>query len=248
MEVVLLYDRACPNVPAARANLMRAFSEARVTASWREELVDGAPVLARAFGSPTILVNGEDVANLGPAQAACCRTYPDGRGRLVGAPPVEMIAAALRRHEPAEPAVPAVVPARARSSAKTTLGVVPGVLLALLPKVACPGCWPAYAGVLGSLGLGFLLDTAWLLPLTLVALAAALLALGIRAPRRRGYGPLLVGAAASAALVTGKFVLEWDPMMWAGVAALVAASVWNAWPVRVGAPACAACPVKGEGT
>jgi hypothetical protein len=39
---------------------------------------------------------------------------------------------------------------------KQNLLAVPGIGLSLLPKIACPACWPAYAGLLSSLGLGFL--------------------------------------------------------------------------------------------
>jgi hypothetical protein len=32
---------------------------------------------------------------------------------------------------------------------------LPGVGASLFPKLACPLCWPAYAGLLSSVGLGF---------------------------------------------------------------------------------------------
>src|SRR5436190_1846488 len=76
------------------------------------------------------------------------------------------------------------------------------------------------------MGLGFLMETAYLLPLTATFLALAVFALGFRARRRRGYGPLAVGLAAAGLLLVGKFVLD------SAVAALVGASLWNAWPAR----------------
>lgn len=42
---------------------------------------------------------------------------------------------------------------------------LPGVTVSLLPKLMCPACWPAYAGLLSSLGLGFLISARYLLPL-----------------------------------------------------------------------------------
>ena len=63
---------------------------------------------------------------------------------------------------------------------------LPGIGLSALPKLACPVCWPAYAGLLSSLGLGFLISAAYLLPLTIVFLTLALAALAFRAKRRRG--------------------------------------------------------------
>jgi lipopolysaccharide export LptBFGC system permease protein LptF len=75
------------------------------------------------------------------------------------------------------------------------------------------------------------MQTAYLLPLTVLFLALAVVALGFRARRRRGYGPLAVGVAAGAVLVVGKFVIDSDLAVYAGVAGLVGASLWNSWPV-----------------
>jgi prepilin signal peptidase PulO-like enzyme (type II secretory pathway) len=91
---------------------------------------------------------------------------------------------------------------------------------------------PAYAGLISSVGLGFLMKTAYLLPLLLVCLALAVAALGLRARRRRGYVPFMVGIVAAALIVLGRFVLESDGVVYGGVAALAAVSFWNAWPVR----------------
>lgn len=43
----------------------------------------------------------------------------------------------------------------------------PNIGVSFLPKLACPACWPAYAGLLSSVGLGFLIKTAYLLSLTI---------------------------------------------------------------------------------
>lgn len=82
------------------------------------------------------------------------------------------------------------------------------------------------------MGLAFLLNTKYQLPLTVVALVVAVGALGFRATRRRGYGPFLVGLVSFTVLLVGKFVLVWDMMIYGGVGLLIAASVWNAWPRR----------------
>lgn len=120
---------------------------------------------------------------------------------------------------------------------KRTLSVLPSVGVALLPKLACPMCWPAYAGLLSAIGLGFLISTAYLLPITTAFLLVAVAMLGFRASARRGYGPMLLGAGASAAVLSGKFVLEAGAVMYGGLALLVAASIWNNWPSRS-----ASCP------
>lgn len=115
---------------------------------------------------------------------------------------------------------------------KRTLTVLPGIGVSLLPKLTCPMCWPAYAGLLSSLGLGFLISTTYLLPVTTAFLLVAVAALGFRARTRRGYGPMLLGVVAAAAVLFGKFFLESDAAMYGGVALLVGASVWNSWPRR----------------
>jgi hypothetical protein len=241
--VDLVYDTDCPNVPLARANLMHAFSGVGMTASWSEHRIGdpSAPEHVRGYGSPTILVDGRDVAGLGPGAETSCRLY-EGAER---APSVEQIARALATSGRAS---------TARTSGhggwRSSLAVLPGVGFALLPKVACPACWPAYAGLLGSLGLGFLLSTEWLLPIIAAFLLLAVAALGFRARRRRGFGPLLVGLGASAVVLIGKFALESDPALYLGLAILVAASVWNTWPRRT-ARACSACATtlhEGEAT
>jgi len=91
---------------------------------------------------------------------------------------------------------------------KNGLLALPSVGASMLPKLACPACWPAYAGLLSSVGLGFLISTVYLLPLTAVSLLLAVAALAFRANKRRGYGPFAVGLVAGSAVLLGKFVWE----------------------------------------
>ena len=114
----------------------------------------------------------------------------------------------------------------------SSLAVLPGIGAALLPAVTCPACWPAYAGLLSALGLGFANYTPYLLPLTIVFLAVALGALGYHAIRRHFYSPFVLGLVGSVVLVVGTFALNSDPTLYAGIALLVVASAWNAWPMK----------------
>ena len=126
---------------------------------------------------------------------------------------------------------------------------LPGIGFALLPKLACPMCWPVYASVLTSLGLGFLISRAYLLPLTIGFLLIAVGTLGHRAKQRRGHGPFLLGFVASTAVIVGKFHFESNPIMYGGVTVLVIASIWNAWPETVGEIQCPQCSTtKGDDT
>lgn len=100
-EIVLVYDRDCPNVEQCRAAIQAALIEAGLPQSWTEW--DGGapetPARYRALGSPTVLVNGRDVSAAradGAAAGASCRVYSDdGSGKLCGAPPVATITKAL---------------------------------------------------------------------------------------------------------------------------------------------------------
>ena len=115
---------------------------------------------------------------------------------------------------------------------KQNLLAAPGIGLSLLPKIACPACWPAYAGLLSSLGLGFLIPNAkYLLPMTAAFLVLAVGMLGFRARRRRSHAPLAVGTIAASLILLGKFSLTSNPVLYAGLGLLILASVWNSWPI-----------------
>ncbi len=125
---------------------------------------------------------------------------------------------------------------------RSMLAAVPALGAGLVPVGACPVCIAATAGVLSSLRLGFLLETSYLLPLIAGFLGVAALAIGYRADLRRGFGPLLVGVISAATILAGKFVFSSDAALYAGLAGLGGAAVWNAWPVKkAGQIQCLAC-------
>lgn len=244
-RVELIYFPSCPNVAEARAQLVSAFVATKLTPSWAEHRTDDPdlPAHARGFGSPTILVDGRDVAGAEPAGSAeACRLYRAARA-YGGIPPLESIVAALATSTPV-----ATAAVSHRPWWRLGLAMLPGFAFALLPKLACPACWPAYAGLLGSLGLGFLIETAWLLPLTAIFLGAAVGALAYRARERHGLRPFALGGAAAGLVLIAKFQLDSEPATYAGVALLVAASIWNTWPRRESRSAsCPACAPAGTG-
>jgi hypothetical protein len=121
---------------------------------------------------------------------------------------------------------------------KETALAVPGVGMSMLPKVICPVCSPAYAAVLSSLGLGFLVSTTYLLPVTVAFLAVAVGALAFRASSRRGLRPFGIGVIAASGVVAGKFWLDSVTITYLGVGLLVVASVWNVIPRRANICSC----------
>lgn len=240
MTIELIYDRDCPNVAAARAQLLRAFAALNAPPLWIEwdRNAPESPEYVRHYGSPAILVNGKDVVGAQPNDgSACCRLYTAAEGTVRGVPPAEAISSAIE----ADPhSIPASSVIDGSSGWKSSLATIPGVMFSFLPNLTCPACWPAYAGLLSSLGLGFLIDTAYLLPLTALFLALALAALAIRAENRRGYGPFAVGLVAAAGVLLGKFLFNSSATAYSGTGLLLAASIWNAWPVRT--KKTSACP------
>ena len=115
----------------------------------------------------------------------------------------------------------------------TGVGLV-GSALALL---CCAGFVPVL-GALSAIGLGFLIKDAVLIPLLVLALGLTLWGLS---HGRRCHGrtaPWVVGLVASALTVSGLFL--WVPLAFAGLAAVVMASVWNVLTLR----ACAVRPSR----
>lgn len=217
-RVELIYDSDCPNVSQARKIILQAFSEVNMVPSWNEieRSAADSPEYARQYGSPSILVDGQDVADTDGQNGDCCRLYVHEQ-EYRGVPELSQVILALKRSQ------------QDRFSWRRFGAAVPS-LLTLLPVLHCPACWPAYAGILSALGLGFLSEAAYLLPIAVVLLSVAVFALAYKARSRHGYKPLVAGIVASVAVLCGKFWLASDPLLYGGLSILVVASVWNAWP------------------
>jgi hypothetical protein len=222
-RIEFIYERSCPNVADARAQLRLALEQTGLPAHWQEwEQNDpDCPGYARCYGSPSILVDGEDVAGEPASAAPSCRIYTNSQGRNRGVPDAALIRIALEKRMESSKSSPPVGRMQLAS-------LLPAVGAALLPKLTCPACWPAYAALLSALGVGFIDYTPYLLPLTLVFLVTTLAILAWRP--RRGYAPLALGWFAAAIMLIGKFFFDSDIATYVGVALLIGASVWNAWP------------------
>jgi hypothetical protein len=103
LRVELVYDLTCPNVDQARAAIRSALTAVDAPPVWQEWLRDDpdTPAPLRQFGSPSVLVNGQDVGGdegtLMHADANSCRVYPDECGCLCGAPSAQLILDFIRR-------------------------------------------------------------------------------------------------------------------------------------------------------
>lgn len=112
-------------------------------------------------------------------------------------------------------------------------------MLSLLPAAKCPLCLAAYAGVLSSLGLGFLFMDPLQTPIIAVLLVVGLVSVGWSSRKHGIIYPFLVALLGSIAVVTGRLAFKVPVLLHGGVALLVAAALWNLWlerPRRVQLP------------
>lgn len=221
MKIQLLTFPGCPNADSAREALRRVliasglrprFEEVDVSASDTSERL-------RAWGSPTILVGGRDLAGAAPTGPGC-RLYDGTPEGMRGVPPDALIRAALDD-------------ARSRRPRwLRSLAVLPGAVVALLPVAHCPACIGAYFAVLSALGLGFVATEHVLAPLIglFLALGLGTVAWSIKSHGR--LGPLLVTVLGSGAVVAGRLVWVVPALLYVGVGLLVGASLWNLWLKR----------------
>ena len=231
MEIEIIYFEGCPNLSDAREHLMQAFAKSGRMPQWQEWNRDDpeSPAYARHFGSPTILVDGKDVTGAPPLEdgRAACRIYLNESGTAKGAPAIDTIVAALNAADGVGPDESA---GRANIKWRNFTAALPAVGAAALPKLTGPACWPAYSGLLSAAGVGFINYTPYLLPLTVTFVGLSLASLGWGARLRRGFAPLWFGVMAATVLISGKFAFDSDVAMYVGIAMLMAAALWNAWP------------------
>lgn len=238
MNVELIYDADCPNAAQTRSLLIKAFTQTGVSARWREweRAAPDSPEYARSYGSPTILVDGEDVAGAGLVSGAgACRVYSDLRGKLSRTPPLETICSALLRASPAK---------LAKTRWQSTAASFPAIGVTLLPKLTCPLCFPAYAAVLSAVGVEFVDYTPYLLPLTAAFLVVAVGVLALQTRRTGNIMPLLLGVAAAVIVLIGKFYFESTGLTTGGIVLLVIAIFLGS---RSRSPAIAPCPACAPG-
>jgi len=248
MVVEIIYFEGCPNLPDAREHLMQAFAKSGRIQQWQEWNRDDpeSPPYASHYGSPTILVDGKDVTGDPPIEdgSAACRVYLDDSGVAQGAPAIDTIVAALVA---ADSGASGESGGRANIKWRNFTAALPAVGAAALPKLTCPACWPAYSGLLSATGIGFINYTPYLLPLTVMFVGLSLASLGWRARLRRGFGPFWFGVMAATVLILGKCAFDSDVAMYVGIALLMTAALWNAWPrAAIDGELCPDC-VPGSG-
>lgn len=98
----VLYFEGCPNHERAVALVRRALADEHIALPIRMIRVDTEEEARHYgfYGSPSIRVNGEDVAPVtkGATPGLACRVYQMANGRLAPVPAYEAVVSALRRN------------------------------------------------------------------------------------------------------------------------------------------------------
>lgn len=95
--------------------------------------------------------------------------------------------------------------------------------------LCCAGV-PAVLGALSAAGLGFLVNDLILFPLLALFLGLALWSLGSGVSHHGMRGVLVLGWIGAGLMLAGIFSLP--ALIYAGAAAMIAASIWNALAIR----------------
>lgn len=109
------------------------------------------------------------------------------------------------------------------------VALLPSIGLAVASKFTCSLCVAAYAGVLSSVGVGFLGTAHGLTILSLILLAVGLASLAWSWRRHRHTGPLALNGVGAVFLLLGRLTWSLPPVLYAGAGLVLAASVWNLW-------------------
>lgn len=226
LKVEFIYDGDCPNFRQARANLQSAFEKLGVRSGWIEwdRSSSKCPKVAKKYGSPTILVNGEDIAGIElSSEVNSCRVYRNEDGKLNGIPSVDLIIKFLSKALASDEL-------KSKNLSGTFFGSFaagPSVLFSIIPSAVCPACLPAYLSFLSGVGVGVFITTKTLFILTLIFLILAISFMGFHAFKRKNYVQFLIGFSAAAMIMLGKFVLLSNVLLYGGVLLLIGSSLWD---------------------
>ena len=242
MKVELIYFDGCPNIADTRALLVKAFVKLKLPITWTEwnQNDEDCPQELSQFGSPTVLVNGVDVLPLESVQQGdCCRVYFDEDSRKSsGTPTLNMLTTAM---EDATQKIQIDINESTKPKWIAFFAAIPSVLIAFLPKLTCPMCWPSYTALLTSFGINFANYTPYLPVIIVSLLMVSLISIGYKAKSRRGYNPLWLGVVASLGIITGQIIWDSKIVFFSGSTLLIIAAIWNAWPNK---KACCQTKVK----
>lgn len=102
INLELVIDPDCPNADAARTLLKQAFQIKGQEPVWQEwdRSDPDCPDYAKNHGSPTILINGNDINDVASSDSKSCRVYQDNDGNFTGIPPLSLLLSKMRDANP----------------------------------------------------------------------------------------------------------------------------------------------------
>lgn len=92
---------------------------------------------------------------------------------------------------------------------------------------ACPACVPAVGALFSAIGLGFLVNFTILKWLTIVLLAAGLIGLYVNFQKHGRKSFLILGFLASLVVFSSRYIVENNPALYVGAAALLVNSFFD---------------------
>jgi len=240
--VEFVYEKGCPNIKPTRQMLLQAFLKINTKPHWQEWEVNdsSSPEYVRYYGSPTILVNGIDIDESKDSNNANqCRLYAQSDKAFSGVPSMEKIIRAIQKATTEERGANQI------SGSNLKITAIPVMLLALLPKVVCPFCWPLYTGMLGAIGVNFISYSPYIFPLLTLFLILTIVGLIIGAKRSKQYKPVYLGFISSIFILVGKSLLETNVLIYSGIIGLMVSVIWQSRIKSSGnRDSCSACEVE----
>lgn len=109
----------------------------------------------------------------------------------------------------------------------SSLAVAPSLLVALLPRVACPACLAAYGSLLSVFGVGALYRTKLVEPLVAGFLLLGVIGIAWSSRGHGRRGPLALTIVGSALVIANRYLWQNSLMAYAGILSLATASLWN---------------------
>jgi len=224
-KIELIYDIDCPNVDTVRANLKKALVSSSVDNKWTEweRTQTSAPTYVQRYGSPTVLIDGNPVGKSGiNKEGNSCSIYLDEHGNMSRVPSVNQIRTAIQVAAQTRKTWPLI----------SFLSSSGSGILALIPVISCPLCWPAYTSLLSAFGIGFFNYSPYLIPLLigLIGFVGFLLWRDYHFHKR--ILPFLLALLGGALVMIAKIIYPYDPLMYTGIACLVVASIVNIFYVK----------------
>ncbi len=118
---------------------------------------------------------------------------------------------------------------RRRRGWASSVAVTPSLLLALLPRVACPACLAAYGSLVSTLGVGALYRARLVEPLIVGFLLLGVVGIAWSSRQHGSRGPLALTVAGSAAVIGSRLIWNTSAIAHVGVVMVAVASLWNLW-------------------